>query len=389
MAERRAAKGGRIEYVSVASPPLKDDAMRRVACFALLCLMLASPAVSQDAAPPLGAKFWVDRALAEAGRIEAREERAELLGTIAGAAAEAGDRDGYNRALQLAMAAAKETDELTMGATMWSIAESQARAGDVDAAMMTASGAGDAAYVALAYAGAAKMLAERGRADACARVLEAAAAAVGRITDPFDHGWATYYLVEARLAAGDLDGARALALACGDAISRAESLAAVAVHEARAGQLDQARKTIAQARALIDETRRITPAEELYADFGIAKVAEAEACCGMIEEAVKSLAAVADPSPRAIAVLQLARLHHVQGRADEALAAVTQAVELSNSADDAYERGNNWLDIAHARVMLGMTDDLAKWIDSLPEPTERAFANLGAANGVLELQRGK
>lgn len=341
--------------------------------------------------PASEARSWVDRAMAEAQRIESRPEQAEALGTIAGAIAELGDRQSYDHAVQMAMAGAKETDQFTLGATMWSIAESQARAGDAAAAVATAEQAGTPVYVALSLAAVADVLAQRGKAEDARRAIEAARQRLAQIDDPYDQSWASHYLAEAHLELGDVAAARATAEACADPMGRAETLAAVAEHLASQGDADAADQAIAQAQAATEQARRQHDSagaapEASHADFALAKLAEAQARLGRFDAARRQLEPVSDASPRAWALARLATALQLAGQGDAAREAAEAADQAVRTIEDPYERAVNWRELA-AMQMAVRPGEVQAWVDAMPTALERAYASLGVADEWLRRDR--
>mgnify|MGYP005851484451 CR=1 FL=1 len=349
---------------------------------------LAATAAGQVVVPASPAKEWVERAVEEAGRIEPREHRAEAWGMIAGAAAEAGDRELFHRLVMMALATAKETDAFTVGATMWAVAESQARAGDAEAALATASQAGLPVYVALAHAAAAQALAERDQIDPARTAIERGVDALKRLDQPGDVDWATLHLAQAMLAADDMAGARRLAGGCANATSRAEALACIALRLAELGDSQASAAALAEGREQLAAALHGSGERAVYADIAVVHLAEAQAAAGRMDDAEQALGQVSDPAAKAAGLIALARSAYAQRQPELARQWLDEARASNQAVAGAYERAGNWTAYTAARVRSVDAEageaSLATWIEGLATPLERAFAYVGVAQGLIE-----
>jgi RNA polymerase sigma factor (sigma-70 family) len=207
------------------------------------------------------------QALEAAEKARQPERKVRALLAVAEVQTRAGDRSGALRTLGNALRAARAVPDNNRAGVLALVAGAQAEAGDVEAARKTARDADHA----LASRLIAVALARAGKAREAVRTIGLIDAKVW---------WARanglQEIIAVLAGAKDWDGARAALKAVEGELSRVGALAELAKGQARAGKKEEARKTLDEARRLIDGFLNDRRGKEDRAD-GLYGVAHAEA----------------------------------------------------------------------------------------------------------------
>jgi RNA polymerase sigma factor (sigma-70 family) len=203
---------------------------------------------AQKPTPAAGAKA-LEQALEAAGTVKDLEQKARALLAVAEVQIQAGERKAALRTLGEAAEAARAIPEgdlnivRTKRNVLAQVAGAQAEAGDLEAARKTSKeGHRDYAYLLIAVAHA-----RAGKSREALHTIGLIDAKVG-----YMKGNGLMEITAALAEAKDWDGARAALKAVASDTDRVRALAELAKGQARAGQKDEARKTLDEARRFID-----------------------------------------------------------------------------------------------------------------------------------------
>ena len=255
--------------------------------------------------------------------MEIEASRAYVLREVAVAQARAGDTEAARETAALAHAAALKIEDDNSRANMLvAVAAAQARAGDIEAARETAASAikdDDSRVSALAPVVA--HLVKAGYIEvAQAGDIEAALATASAIENASSRASALESVAITQVEAGDIEAALVTASAIENAWSRAYALAIVAKAQATAGDIDAARETGAQAHAaalkIEDDNSRANV---------LVRVAAALAQAGDIEAALTAASTIENAMARAPVLVAVAAAQALAGDIEAARETGAQA----------------------------------------------------------------
>ena len=245
---------------------------------------------------PTGGPKALEQALEAAGTVKDPEQKARALLAVAEVQTQAGERKAALRTLDQAARAARaipEDDPNTANKRrnlLTLTAGAQAEAGDMGAALQTArEGHRDYAYQLIATA-----QARAGKAQEAVQTISLIDAKVG-----YMKGNGLVAITEALARAKDWDGARAALKAVAGDTDRVRALAELAKGQARAGEKDEARKTLDEARRHIDGFLNDRQGNEDRA-HGLSCLAKAEAEAGDLKTALLTAQSIPDISLKTV-----------------------------------------------------------------------------------------
>jgi tetratricopeptide (TPR) repeat protein len=354
---------------------------------------LATIAEAQAANGDIAGAFATTRMLSD-GLVRVRG-----LIRVAEASATAGDSAGARQAIDAAVTALREMpDDGTRAGALARIAAAAAAAGDPEAASRIFD---EALAVANAGSQALGWVAEE---QAAAGFIDAALATAKRIENRQSQSSALAAVAAAQAAAGNIRAALATAATVEDANHQVDALAAIALAQAAAGDVEAARQTSLTALVTAHSIAITWEATSYFS--AMARAVQVQAAIGEIEAALESVdmaedasirksllafvaaadfvAARIEPSPAALPgfdepllrALTLAAVARAQQRAGDVQAAQRSGAEALTAAiqiDETAARATLLVGLADTRAGLGDVGGLAatlEAIDALPAPLE-------------------
>lgn len=245
--------------------------------------------------------------------------------------------------------------------------------------------------------------------------LQGALDTAREIPDPFYKGHALAQIAAAQISTADLTAAQKTITEITDAYGKSLALASLAAAQARAGNTSLARETIQIAKSSAASIKSdvfseqvldaIVSAQIAAADLSTASTTAANMPTGLLKQpafarvvtafatkgdlaAAKSLADTTSPL---LARIQLyAHIAVIQAKANDLPGAhATLAQALKIALNDPLPTGGYYQAIGQAYGQLGNTQNLNRFLQSIPEnePALKCWASIGAANGLLSARQ--
>jgi tetratricopeptide (TPR) repeat protein len=324
------------------------------------------------------AKAITQQAITAAEVIKSTSAKAEALGAVASALAQAGQAD---QALTVAKAI---KDASIRAQALGAVVEALAWAGQAEQALTAAQAIKNASTRAQALTAVVEAFARAGQADQALNAAEQALTAAEAIKDARTGSQAAEAVVEALARAGQAQQALAAAQAIKDAWSRAQALGAVIEAFARAGQageaVDAAEQALTAAQAIKDAWAR-TQALGAVAS-ALAQAGQAEQALAAAEQALTAAQAIKDASTRAQALGAVTEVLVRTGQAGKAVGAAERALAAAQEMEDPRPKSDALFALASAFAQAGQAQQALTAAQAIKAPSIKSGALANVANAL-------